>query len=88
LVTEAKKVFKRKRLNKHQTSILEKVCESVVIAKNPKDWLSTAKSCIKNAAKLTDLKPLKEVVDISAEHELNDYAAAILHHSRKDSLEK
>ena len=88
LVTEAKKVFKRKRLNKHQTSVLEKVCESVVIAKNPKDWLSTAKSCIKNAAKLIDLKPLKEVVDISAEHELDDYAAAILHHSRKNSLQK
>jgi len=88
LVTEAKKVFQRKRLNKHQTSILEKVCESVVIAKNPKDWLSTAKLCIKNAAKLTDLKPLKEVVNISAEHELDDYASAILHHSRKNSLEK
>tara|TARA_R100000008_G_scaffold86744_1_gene81290 strand:- start:4605 stop:6653 length:2049 start_codon:yes stop_codon:yes gene_type:complete len=88
LLSEAKKVFKKKRLNKNQKSILEKVCESVVIAKDPKDWLPTAKSCIENSAKLSDLQPLKEIVDISAEHELDDYAAAILHHSRKNSLEK
>ncbi len=81
-------MFKKKRLNKNQKSILEKVCESVVIAKDPKDWLPTAKSCIENSAKLSDLQPLKEIIEISAEHELDDYAAAILHHSRKNSLDK
>ena len=88
LTAEAKKLFKKKQLNKGQKEILERVCESVVIAKDPKEWVSTAKSCIKNSAKISDLCPLKEVLDVSAKHELDDYAAAILYHSRKNSLEK
>ena len=68
--------------------ILERVCEAVVIAKEPKEWVSTAKLCMKNSTKLLDLKPSKKVIDISVEHELDDYAAAILYHSRNNSLNK
>ena len=85
---EARKIFKKKRLNKEQKLILERVCEAVVVAKEPKEWVSAAKLCIKNSKNLLDLKPSKKVIDISAEHELDDYAAAILYHSRNNSLNK
>ena len=88
LTSEAKKIFKKKRLNKNQKEMLERVCESVVVAKDQKDWLSTGKACIQNPDKLIKLSPMEPVLEISAEHELDDYAAAILHHSRKNSLKK
>ena len=88
LTSEAKKILKKKRLNKNQKEMLERVCESVVVAKDQKDWLSTGKACIQNPDKLIKLSPMEPVLEISAEHELDDYAAAILHHSRKNSLKK
>jgi hypothetical protein len=82
LTSEAKKVFKKKRLNKNQKEMLERVCESVVVAKERKDWLKTGKECIGDPRKLIALFPMSQVLDISAEHELDDYAAAILYHTR------
>ena len=81
LTSEAKKVFKKKRLNKNQKEMLERVCESVVVAKEKKDWLKTGKECIGDPQKLIGLSPMSQVLDISAEHELDDYAAAILYHA-------
>lgn len=88
LTTEAKKVFNKKRLSKTQKNMLERVCESVVVAKDTKDWLAVGKACIKDPNKLIKLNPMPQVLQISSEHELDDYAAAILHHSRKNSLNK
>ena len=88
LATEAKKVFKKKRLNKNQKEMLERVCESVVVSKDKNDWLSTGKACIADPQELIKLQPMEPILKISAEHELDDYAAAILHHSRKNSLNK
>jgi hypothetical protein len=88
LATEARKVFKKKRLNKNQKEMLERVCESVVVSKNKTDWLAAGKACIKDPQELIKLQPMEPVLKISAEHELDDYAAAILHHSRKNSLKK
>ncbi len=68
--------------------MLERVCESVVVAKDKKDWLAVGKACVKDPNKLIKLNPMKQVLEISSEHELDDYAAAILHHSRKNSLNK
>ena len=85
---EARKFFKKKRLNKHQKEMIERVCESVVVAKDQSDWESSATECIKNPSKITDLAPMEAILNISAEHELDDYAAAILYHSRKNSLKQ
>jgi len=85
--SEAKQIFKKKRLNKTQKQMLERVCESVVVAKDMEDWEATAAECIKNPNKIVDLQPMSEILNISSEHELDDYAAAILYHSRKNSLE-
>ena len=82
---EAKKVFKKKRLNKDQKNVLEKVCELVVSACGQTDWKKTAINCLKDNQKLLQLKTLGEVVDISVEHSLDEYASAILYHSAKNS---
>ena len=88
LASEARKVFNKKRLSKSQKEMLERVCESVVVATDKKEWLAVGKACIKDPNKLIKLTPSPQVLEISSEHELDDYAAAILHHSRKNSLNK
>ena len=85
ITVEAKKVFKKKRLNKDQKNVLEKVCELVVSACDKADWKKTATNCLKDNQKLLRLKTLGEVVDISVEHSLDEYASAILYHSVKNS---
>ena len=67
--------------------MLERVCESVVVAKDKKDWLEIGKGCIKDPNKLIKLNPMPQVLEISSKHELDDYAAAILYHSRKRCIQ-
>jgi hypothetical protein len=85
ITVEAKKIFKKKRLNKNQKNILEKVCELVVSACDKPKWKKTAVECLKNNQKLLELSTLEAVTDISVEHSLDEYAAAILYHSLQNS---
>jgi hypothetical protein len=59
-----------------------------VVAKNATEWAKAGKECLADPNKIMELKPMQEVLNISAEHELDDYASAILYHSRKNSLSK
>ena len=44
-----------------------------------------AKACLEDNSLMLKLDTLKEVSEISANHLLDDYAAAILYHSNKNS---
>ena len=85
VAVEAKKAFKKKRLNANQKEILEKVCEVVVSSCDKLDWKKTAISCLKDNKKLLDLKVLEPITNISVEHALDEYSSAILYHSAKNS---
>jgi len=85
VTVEAKKAFKKKRLNANQKEILEKVCEVVVSSCDKPDWKKTAISCLKDNKKLLDLKVLEPITNISVEHALDEYSSAILYHSAKNS---
>ncbi len=85
VTVEAKKAFKKKRLNANQKEILEKVCEVVVSSCDKLDWKKTAISCLKDNKKLLDLKVLEPITNISVEHALDEYSSAILYHSAKNS---
>ena len=86
LDTEAKKVFKKKRLSKQQKDVLHKVCEAVICSTERKDWKETAVNCLKNHKQLLSLNTLNEITELSAEHSLDEYSSAILYHSSKKSL--
>ena len=72
----------------YQTKIVDSLIEAIVTSTEKSDWNKQLKACVKNIENIEKLKPLESVLKISAEHELDDYAAAILHHSRKNSLTK
>jgi len=85
MVAEAKSAFKKKRLNKDQKDILARICESIIVSTEQNQWRQKAKACLEDNSLMLQLDTLKEVSEISANHLLDDYAAAILYHSNKNS---
>tara|TARA_Y100000310_G_scaffold337648_1_gene425272 strand:- start:1383 stop:3416 length:2034 start_codon:yes stop_codon:yes gene_type:complete len=80
--------FKVKRLNKKQNDVVDQLCEAVIASTNRELWASQADSCVKDVARIDQLKPMNKVLDISAKHELTLYPSAILYHSKSSQSKK
>lgn len=81
---ELKAKFKIKKLSKQQQSVLDQLCEKVIVAKDVKNWEFCATSCVNDFEKISLLQPKEEILSILAEHQLeDDLSAAILYHSNK-----
>ena len=70
-----------KELTESQQEMLNSLCESIVCSEAKEYWGKTLESCVKDFNEIESLHTLKEVLDISATHSLETYAAAILYHS-------
>jgi hypothetical protein len=75
--------LKVKELNEAQEKTLSTLCESIVCSQLKESWDQTLESCVKDFNKIEDLGTLKEVLDISSQHSLETYPAAILYHSHE-----
>ncbi|HCI72205.1 MAG TPA: hypothetical protein DHV30_17050, partial [Balneola sp.] len=69
------------KLNDSQEDMLNNLCESIVCSQDKEYWGETLESCVKDFNEIENLNTLKEVLDISAQHTLDTYPAAILYHS-------
>jgi hypothetical protein len=78
-----RKYKKLNSLTDAQKGMVVKLCESVVCAKEKKQWKRSALACIKNHDNIAKLNTLSEVLEIAAKNELTDYPSAILYHSGK-----
>ena len=91
LVTEAKekmaKHLKVKKLDDGQEKTVNRLCESIVCAKNKESWVETLESCVRDFNEIESLHTLKEVLDVSSQHQLEEYPAAILYHSHERQSE-
>jgi len=77
-----KKTHKVKRLNKEQNKIIDTLTESIVISTQKTEWGKQLDSCIAKPETLEKLNSLREVLEVSSEHSLPEYPAAILYHSQ------
>ena len=75
--------LKVKKLSEAQEKTLSNLCESIVCSQHKESWDKTLESCVKDFNKIEDLGTLREVLDISSEHSLETYPAAILYHSHE-----
>lgn len=71
------------KLSKAQEEMVSNLCESIVCSHNKEYWDETLESCVKDFNEIENLDTLKEVLDISAQHTLETYPAAILYHSHE-----
>ena len=70
-----------KRFGKKQNQMLDQLCESVICSSDLENWEQTAISCVNNIENLESLGVKPEILEISAQHQLDNYSAAILYHS-------
>jgi hypothetical protein len=78
-----KKHFNVKNLNESQSNIVDKLIESVVASSEQKTWKRNINSYIKDINKIESIQTLPEILSIASQHQLGDYPAAILYHSKK-----
>jgi len=75
--------LKVKELSGDQEVMLSTLCESIICSQDKESWAKTLESCVKDFNKIEGLGTLREVLDISSEHSLEAYPAAILYHSHE-----
>jgi len=81
---DLKKKLSLRRLNAQQEEMIEKLSQAITVSKELNTWESTAASCVKNFEEIASLSTMPQVLDISAEHQIeDDYSAALLYHSQK-----
>jgi len=77
----AAKKFSVKKLNKTQKDNLETLCKKVIASSNRDDWVANIQKCMASFDEIEKLQPMNEVVKVADEFQLDEYSAAILHHS-------
>lgn len=78
-----KKHLKLKELNENQKETVFDLCQSVASSYEMPEWEEKLNEIIKDNSVLLSLSVNNDVLDIAAEHSLDDYSAAILYHSTK-----
>ena len=78
--------LKVSELSEAQQDMVSSLCESIVCSNKKEYWGEMLESCVKDFNEIENLSPLKEVLDISAQHTLETYPAAILYHSHEKNI--
>ena len=69
-------------LSDNQKKMISDLCKSVILSKSKRVWTRTVNSCIKDFDKIEKLGIIPEITELSQEHSLEIYAAALLYHSK------
>ena len=69
-------------LSDSQKKMISDLCQSVILSKSKRVWTRTVNSCIKDFDKIEKLGIIPEITELSQEHSLEIYAAALLYHSK------
>jgi hypothetical protein len=73
-----------KKFTKLQEQMLDKLCEAVVCSANLENWDEQLISCVNNFENIESLGIMDDILDISSEHQLDNYSSAILYHSKSN----
>jgi len=72
-----------KKLDKAKLNVIKEICVAIVIGEEKENWEDSLKKVMENTNYLMQLNVNDNVLSIAAEHELDDYSAALIHHSTK-----
>jgi len=77
----AAKKFAVASLSEEQKSNIVNLCKKVIASSSRQDWVTNVQKCMANLDEIERLQPMKSVLDTADEFLLDEYSAAILHHS-------
>lgn len=80
---QMRKKLSKTKLKKAEKSMIDELCESVVLASSESDWSSQLTDCIKDPDRIKQLSVMNEIQNLSIEHDLDLYSAALLYHSNR-----
>lgn len=69
--------YESTNLSAQQKDAAESLMKSVVCASSKNEWSNTARACIEDNSLMLGLNTRSEVLDVAAEHDLEDYDAAL-----------
>lgn len=70
-------------LSEQNKNLVSNLCESIFVSKESAEWEDCLGSVLDDFDKINDLNTSASILDIAAQHQLDDLSAAILHHSTK-----
>jgi hypothetical protein len=76
-----------KKLSEQQEDAVAGLCRSIVLSKSKRMWTRAANACIKDFEKIEKLAVMPEIVELSDRHQVEIYAAALLHHSNSSRID-
>ena len=85
---ELREFYGKKRLSKQQKEMAHDLAESVIISNEKDQWESEVSACVSDFNKIEQLEVMPEILDISQQHEIVSYPAALLYHSKKINTDK
>ena len=77
----AVKKFAVTSLSDEQKSNVANLCKKVIASSSREDWVTNVQKCMADLDEIERLQPMKSVLDTADEFLLDEYSAAILHHS-------
>jgi hypothetical protein len=75
------KKFSVTSLNDEQKSNVLNLCKKVIASSSRQNWVTNVQKCMANLDEIEKLQPMQSVLDTADEFLLDEYSAAILHHS-------
>lgn len=80
---QMRKRLGKKKLKKSEESMVFELIESVVLSEEERTWEESMSRCIQDPEQVLNLGINSEIRDISEEHDLDLYSAALLYHSNR-----
>lgn len=82
---QMRKKLSKTKLKKTDKSMIDELCQSVILASPKDDWLKELTNCIDNPDSIEQLNAMNEIQSLSFDHGLDLYSAALLFHSNRRS---
>ena len=68
-------------LNDQQKENVTQLCKKIISASSKENWVTNVQKCVANLDEIEKLQPMQSVLDTADQFQLDEYSAAILHHS-------
>ena len=78
-----RKKLNKKSLKKAEKTMIDELCESIILASSEDGWENKLQSCITNPDEIESLDVNSQIQELSLKHNLDLYSAAILFHSNR-----
>jgi hypothetical protein len=80
---QMRKKLSKTKLKKTEKSMIDELCESIVLASSESDWPEKLTNCINDPDCIEQLNAMNEIQNLSLDHDLDLYSAALLYHSNR-----